>query len=221
MAHSPWRFAALGLLLGSVLGAQETANVARLRRQCVVSPRLRPDVAAYQITWGTVKFERFTRQGGDDYYTQLCYPKQWMAKAAEPARRAAALYAGVWRIPKGKRIATLEHFVFQDQGQVRPPQLLRTPIGSVWYLPAPCICASKIHLDSYFLMQNRKLRRLDAETWERELQLPEGTSRAETPQLDLVAMKGRVKLAPSGTLQSSLRLEGARLVVERTELVPR
>ena len=167
----------LSILWASVLLGQETANIARLHRQCVVSPRLRADVGSYQITWGTVRLERFARLGGDEYYTQLCYPKQWTGKPADRARRAAALYAGVWRLPKGKKLATLEHFVFQDQGQVLAPRQLRTPIGSVWRLPAPCICASKSHLDSYFLVKEQKLRRLDTDSWERDLPLPTGAAK--------------------------------------------
>jgi len=209
------------LMLAGALSAQETANIARLRRQCVVSPRLRSDVTSYRITWGTVRFERFARLGGNDYYTQLCYPKEWMGKAADSARRTAALYAGVWRVPKGKNLATLEHFVFQDQGQVQAPRKLQTPMGTVWYLPAPCICASKVHLDSYFLVKEQKLRRLDTDSWERDLRLPEGTTRGATPQLDLVAMEGHLPLSPSGNLQAKLRLEGSKLTVEKTGILPR
>ena len=208
------------LLLAAGAGAQETANVARLRRQCVVSPRLRADVEAYQITWGTIRFERFTRLGSDEYFTQLCYPKLWMGKPA----KAAPLYAGIWRLPKGKKLAALEHFVFQDQGQVKPPRLLRTPAGQIWYLPAPCICASKIHLDTYFLVQDRQLRRLDTDSWERLLKLPAETTKSEAPLLDLVAMESRVKLVraghPAGSLRVSLRLDGLKLLVENSQLTP-
>jgi len=208
-------------ILASALSAQETANIARLHRQCVVSPRLRSDVASYRIAWGTVRFERFARLGGNDYYTQLCYPKEWMGKPSDSARRTAALYAGVWRVPKGKKLATLEHFVFQDQGQVRPPRRLETPVGSVWYLPAPCICASKVHLDSYFLIKDQKLHRLDTDSWERDLRLPDGTTRGATPQVDLVAMEGHLPLSPSGKLQAKLRLNGTKLAVEKTQILPR
>ena len=209
------------LAAGVNLPAQETANLVRLRHQCVVSPRLRPDVGSYQITWGTVTFTRFAHLGTDDYYTQLCYPKLWMGKPADSTRRSAALYAGLWRVPKGKKLATLQHFVFQDQGQVLAPRQLRTPIGSVWYLPAPCICASKVHLDSYFLVREQKLRRLDTDSWERDLRLPEGVTKSETPQLDLVAMEGHLKLLPTGNLQAKLRLEGMKLAIEKTQILPR
>lgn len=212
------------LLLAGLAYGQETANIARLRRQCVVSPRLRADVGAYRITWGTIRFERFARLGTEEYYTQLCYPKLWMGKPAGPTRRAAALYAGVWRLPKGKKLATLEHFVFQDQGEVKPPRQLRTPAGQVWYLPAPCICASKIHLDTYFLVRDRQLRRLDTDSWERSLELPAGTMKNEAPLLDLASMEGRLKLLragqPAGSVRASLRLDGLKLAVEKTALMP-
>ena len=219
-APSVIRLAFLLLLLAAGANAQETANMARLRRQCVVSPRLRADVEAYEITWGTIRFERFTRLGGDEYYTQLCYPKLWMGKPA----KATPLYAGVWRLPKGKKVATLEHFVFQDQGQVKPPRLLQTPAGQIWYLPAPCICASKIHLDAYFLVRDRHLRRLDTDSWERSLELPAATTTSGAPLLDLVAMEGRVKLVrdghPAGNARVSLRLDGLKLAVEKTQVMP-
>jgi hypothetical protein len=213
----------LAALAGAALG-QETASVARLRRQCVVSPRLRADVGAYQITWGTVRFERFTRIGTDEYYTQLCYPKLWMGKPADSARRSGALYAGVWKVTKGKKLATLEHFIFQDQGKVTAPHQLRSPIGQVWYLPAPCICASKMNLDAYFLVRDRQLRRIDTDSWERSLTLPEGTAKGGPPVLDLVAMEGHLQVLranqPAGAVRAKLRLDGLKLAVDQSEVMP-
>jgi hypothetical protein len=218
------RITLLLLVLGATGAAQETANISRLRRQCVVSPRLRADVVAYRITWGTVRLERFTRLGKDEYYAQLCYPKLWMGQTADASRRSAALYASVWRLPKGKKIATLEHFIFQDQGKVEAPRQIETPIGKVWHLRAPCICASKINLDAYFLIRDQHLRRLDTDSWERELSLPSGTVKAEGLHLNLAAMEGRAKLSkdgqPAGSLRASLRLEGLKLAVDRTQLEP-
>ena len=212
------------MIFGGAALAQETATVARLRRQCMVSPRLRTDVSAYGITWGTVRFERFTRLGNSDYYTQLCYPKLWTGKPADAARRGAALYASLWRVPKGKKVASLEYFVFQDQGQVKPPRQLRTPAGNLWYLPAPCICASKSNLDSYFIVRDRQLLRLDTDSWERSLTIPAGTVRGAPPILDLAAMEGRAPLTragePAGTLRATLRLEGLKLAVEKIQLLP-
>ncbi len=217
------RFTWLLVALAAGGWAQETANISRLKRQCVVSPRLRADVTAYQITWGTVRLERFTRLGTGEYYAQLCYPKLWMGKPAA-AGRSAALYAGIWRLPKGKKIATLEHFVFQDQGQVQKPRPLRTPIGELWYLAAPCNCASKSHLDSYFVVRERQLRRLDTDSWERSVALPEGTDRGGVAQVDLVSMEGQLPLvrggAPAGSLRARLRLDGLKLTADRPEFVP-
>ncbi len=206
-----------GLLLAAGAAAQETANVARLKRQCVVSPRLRPDVGSYRIVWGTVKFERMARIGNDDYYAQLCYPKQWMGKPADATRRSAALYEGIWRVPKGKRVATLQHFVFQDQGKVEAPRKVQTGMGTVWYLRAPCICPGPANLDAYFLVRDQQLKRLDTDSWERSLKLPAGSQSAGAA-IDLGTMEGRVKLAPSGGMRVKLKLEGLKLAVEEAKL---
>lgn len=213
----------LWFALAAAASAQETANIARLARQCVVSPRLRTDVSTYGITWGKVRFERFTRLGTTGYYVQLCYPKLWMGKPAG-AGRSAALYAGIWKLAKGKRIATLEHFVFQDQGHVEMPRPQRTPIGELWHLAAPCHCASKSHLDSYFVVREKQLRRLDTDSWEHTIPLPEGTARGSAAQIDLAAMEGRLPLVrggdPAGSLRAKLRLDGLKLTADRPELLP-
>lgn len=217
MNRLTWLFVALA----TVAAGQETANIARLKQQCVVSPRLRADVSTYQITWGRVRLERFTRLGNAEYYAQLCYPKLWMGKPTG-AGRLAALYASIWRLPKGRKIATLEHFVFQDQGQVEMPRPLRTPIGELWHLAAPCNCASQSHLDSYFLVRERQLRRLDTDSWERTVALPEGTARAGVARVDWVAMEGRLALVrgseAAGSLRAKLRVEGMKLMADRPVL---
>jgi hypothetical protein len=78
-------------------------------------------------------------------------------------------------------------------------------------------------LDSYFLVRDKQLRRLDTDSWEQALPLPEGTVKG-TPSLDLTAMEGRTHLTrsgqPAGILRASLRLEGLRLTIEKTQLTP-